>query len=215
MMNDEIKNKLEVLKKYDEKFLKLSEKILDAYGGAFFLIDEIVIGIIKRSLSLLDGFCTMIENNNNLCAASLVRLHLDSLLRFHALHLVENPHELSMRILKGERLDKIKDRNNKQLKDRYLAEEVNKKYDWVLRVYEETSGFVHLTKKHFSYAIAEVHKEDRSISWAIGAKEKHITEETILEYIEGFQAISNAILDYLLGWYISKDHPEILRGDKV
>lgn len=213
-MNDEIKNKLEVLKKYDEKFLILTEKILSAYGGAVYPVDEIVVGIIKRSLSLLDGFCTMIENNNNLCAASLVRLHLDSLLRFHALHLVGNPHELSRRILKGERLDKIKDKNNKQLKDRYLAEEVNKRYNWVLRVYEETSGFVHLSKKHYFYAITKVRDSDHTVSWAIGAKEKHITEKTILEYIEGFRAISNAILDYLYGWYISKDHPELLKRDK-
>lgn len=214
-MNDEIKNKLEVLKKYDEKFFKLAEKILEAHNGSFYPVDEIVIGIIKRSLSLLDGFCTMIENNNNLCAASLIRLHLDSLLRFHALHLVENPHDLSIRILKGERLDKIKDKNNKQLKDKYLAEEVNKKYDWVLRVYQETSGFVHLSKKHFFYAITEVRDSDHTISWAIGAKEKHITEKTIFEYIEGFQAISNAILDYLFGWYITKEYPENLRRDKV
>ena len=32
--------------------------------------------------------------------------------------------------------------------DRYLVNTLSKKYEWMPRVYESTSGFIHLSEKH-------------------------------------------------------------------
>jgi hypothetical protein len=46
--------------------------------------------VLKRSLSLIFGFTNMIRNKNFLCAAPLIRLQIDNLLRFRAAFLVDN-----------------------------------------------------------------------------------------------------------------------------
>lgn len=206
----EVEKRIKILREYDNNFFEVYIKIHEANNNAIYIIDLITVGIIKRSVSLLDAFCKLIETKNLLSAVSLVRLHLDSLLRLNAFSLVNNSNEVAYKVIRGDRLDKIKDRNNNYLRDRYLAEELNKKHDWVLRVYEETSGFIHLSKKHYFYALTDVNEQDRSVLLSISAKDDNITEQIIIEYLEAFKAISDLIIEYLTRWFVKKELPNML-----
>lgn len=59
-----------------------------------FQFDLLVSAVLNRSLALMNGLQLLIINNNYICAAHLVRLHLDSLMRLSAAWLVDDPNEL-------------------------------------------------------------------------------------------------------------------------
>jgi hypothetical protein len=80
----ELDKELESLAAFEDKLLELSLAIMKA-DEKFYPVDLIANAVIKRSLALIAGFCTLIRAKNFICAAPLVRLHLDSLLRFSAI----------------------------------------------------------------------------------------------------------------------------------
>ena len=65
---------------------------------------------------------------NFLAAAPLIRLQLDSCLRLYAAWLVENPHEFAHKVLRRERVDKLKNQDGKFLRDHYLVEKLAEEY---------------------------------------------------------------------------------------
>jgi hypothetical protein len=83
-----------------------------------------VAAALHRSISLVHGFCTLIPDNY-ISAASLVRLRLDSTLRFSALSLVADPEEFAKRVSSGEQINKLKDRDSERMTDAYLVKKLN------------------------------------------------------------------------------------------
>lgn len=175
-----------------------------ADGGALFPVDLLSTAVTHRAMCLISGFCDMIEKQNFICAAPLVRLLLDSLLRFYAVWLVDEPHDLANQIFSGKELRKIKDRNGKKMTDRYLSEQLAKEYTWLERVYRETSGYVHLSSKHYFNTVRELHEDDRSVTVAIGSSDTSITTEVYEEALDAMLEISTAVLRYLHGWAHTK-----------
>ena len=129
-------------------------------------------------MCLVSGFCDLIERKNFICAAPLVRLMLDNLLRFYAVWLVDKPHDFATEILiEGKEIRKIKDRNGKKMTDKYLADQLSKEYKWISNTYRETSGYIHLSSKHYFNTVHEVHDKERSVTTAIGSVDTSITNE--------------------------------------
>ena len=58
-------------------------------------LDMLAVGVVKRSMSLLYGFTTLMRSQNFHAAAHLVRPHLDNYLRFQTVWLVNNPEEFA------------------------------------------------------------------------------------------------------------------------
>ncbi|PKP17869.1 MAG: hypothetical protein CVU05_14725, partial [Bacteroidetes bacterium HGW-Bacteroidetes-21] len=108
---------------------------LKLFSGHIYAIDLIVSSVLKRSVSLIDGFCTFIEKKNFICAAPMVRMQIDNAIRLYGTSLVENPNEVVIKILEGFPLSKIEDRNNrKKLTDQYLIDNLSKVFPWIKRV---------------------------------------------------------------------------------
>ncbi|WP_208734739.1 hypothetical protein, partial [Corallococcus praedator] len=103
---------------------------------------------MNRTLSLIDGYITLTRGENFLAAAHLIRPNLDNYLRFHAAWLVSDPHDFAGRIMSGEHVRKMKDKTGAKMTDAYLVSTLKDEHDWLERVYEETSGFVHLSRQH-------------------------------------------------------------------
>jgi len=111
-----------------------------------FSTDLVALGVARRTYALVDGFVALLRQRNPLCCGALLRLQLDTAMRFYACWLVDKPEEIALALLDDRHLDKIKSRDGKWLRDAYLHEQLSKQYgDWVSRVYGNTSGFVHLT----------------------------------------------------------------------
>ncbi len=120
--------------------LDVLRQILEADGERIFGVDQIVTGVINRSLSLIDGFTTMVENQNVLCANALLRLQVDSIIRFYACWLVTDPHSLLLPLLEDKPLYKIKSKDGKSLSDVYLRTEASKLYPWNKQCLRENIG---------------------------------------------------------------------------
>ena len=147
------------------------------------------------------------EANNYLCAAPLVRLQLDSVLRFSGAALVDDPHDFALKILAGTPVRRIKDRDGEPMTDARLVGKLKGDYPWMPNVYEFTSGFIHLSEKHI---IHTVHKlgDDGTMQTMIGPGDEHVPDEFKLEAIQALDAITDVALHFVLSWVLTKRDPK-------
>jgi hypothetical protein len=208
-MSQTISEHVKRLRVYHEVHIQLGKAMAEAHGGTFYYLDILATAVINRSLALISGFCLLVEAQNFICAAPLVRLQVDNCLRFSAADLVKNPHSFARQVLEGVPVRKLRDRNNKLMNDRYLAERLNEKYPWVLKLYEEASGYIHLSDKHIFHTVREA-KDGRAVSFRVGAADADLPDETYIEAIMAFTAATDVLVEYIRGWIYVKDNPEEL-----
>jgi hypothetical protein len=185
----------------------MGKLMLEAYGGAFYPLDMLAVAVLNRSQALIAGFCSMVEARNFVCAAPLVRLQVDNCLRFFAAFIVKEPHDFAQSVLKGVSVRKLRDKDNNLMNDRYLAEKLSEKYPWLLKLYEETSGYIHLSDKHIFNAITDA-PGDRTVSFKISPEDVDVEDEDYIEATEAFKAATNILLEYVSGWTYTKANPE-------
>jgi hypothetical protein len=164
------------------KFKALFEQNKDMY-----LADFYVMGALRRMMALTKGFRRMIEDRNFLCAAPLVRMQLDNALRVFALSLVMDREALAKQLLDGEPLSKLKDAAGQKLRDGYLVDKLSEHYDWVKPLYQETSGFVHLSERHFYTAITKTNDADKTFHLSLSADDGARADEEYFDVVHAFR----------------------------
>ena len=205
---------LKRLKDFDKAHLELGKKMFEAFGGALYDMDLLAIGVLNRSKAHIAGFRQLIESKNLICAGALLRLQLDTALRFYASFLVEQPHDFARAVLNGERIRDLKDRNGFKMNDAYLVKKLGLKYNWIPRVYERTSGYVHLSDIHLISAM-EVSEgafdSERKITIKISAEDKPLQTSVYVEAVDAFGAVSEILLRYVHGWVFTKANPALVQ----
>lgn len=199
----DIEGRLADLETLEYKIREVAKKLMTPGEVGVFPLDFLAIALMDRSVSIIFGFTSMIRANNFTCAAPLIRLHLDSLLRFYACWIHSDPHELASSVLKGEQIRRIKDRTGKKMTDAYLVEQLSKEYPWVGSVYEHTSGWVHLSKKHMVNSTGFLSKDERIFSHKISRFDT-VSEANKIEGIDCMTEITNVICEFLEGWNQTK-----------
>lgn len=197
---------LAILENDAERLLKLAEAMVNAYGGTTFPFDLLANGAVNRSLALSAGFRTMISNRNLTCAAPLIRLQLDTALRFYAGFLVDNPHDFALKILEGEHVRRLRDRDGALMTDAYLRSKLSADFSRIDELYEKTSGYVHLSEVHIRSTFEKFDEESRSISFKMGEVDIDLSEEFYLEAIGAFQYSTLIFARYLNGWVVTKEN---------
>ena len=96
------------LERLDKTHLELGKQMFEAFGGAMYGMDLLAAGALNRSKCHLAGFRSLLMARNLICAGALLRLQLDTALRFYAAFLVEEPHDFALAVLGGERVRDIK-----------------------------------------------------------------------------------------------------------
>ena len=192
--------------------VELGQEMLAAYGGAFYGMDFLAVGALNRSQAHIAGFRMLLGARNLICAGALLRLQLDTAMRFHAAFLVEKPHDFALAVLDGQRVRDLKDRNGSRMTDAYLARKLGEEYEWVPRVYERTSGYVHLSSTHLMSALSvkEDSAESRQFEVKISAEDKPLPEWIYIEAADAFCAATDILLRYVHGWVFTKAQPEIV-----
>lgn len=191
---------------HQERFAEL----ISADQGKFYPLDLLVFGALNRSYYILTGFLGMIEKRNFVAAAPLVRMQLDNALRLFAAWLVENPHDFALAVLKGKRISSLRDKDNNRLTDAYLVEQLAKKHDWIPELYARASGFVHLSEKHIFAAITETFEDGEDKGFHIEFPNTTIREEAYSEALEAMYATTKLFFEYVVGWTITKDNPQLV-----
>jgi len=198
---------LEQLKSYREKHFELGKSVLLSYSGAIYPLDLLVLATLHRSLCLLKGFVSLIETKNFTAAAPLIRLQLDNCLRLYAGTLVNDPHEFVKKIIKGIPIRNQKDRSNQKMTDKYLVDKLTQQYTWIKKVYDNTSGYIHLSEKHV-FNILRTSGEDHKFKLRITDSDEFIPDELYIEAIDAFKATTDILFEYVYGWAYTKDNPQ-------
>jgi hypothetical protein len=181
---------------------------------ALFPLDFLAVATLNRSLCLIRGFCSLLEAKNMVAAAPLLRMQLDNCLRFSAAWLVKDPHQFAFSVLQGTPIRKLKDQDGILLHDKYLVEKLTAEYSWVEAVYENSSGYVHLSEKHIFNCLT-VSKEGRQFEMKITDEDSFVPDAIYIEAIEAFKAATKILLKFAHGWAFTKANPEIIQRAKA
>ncbi len=210
MGDDLLARRLDELKALEDSLLDLASMCMQAYGGALYSMDVLANGASNRAIAQSTCFRWTIEKRNMICAGSLLRLQIDTALRFYAAYISANPHEFAHEVLKGTRVDKLKDRDGKLMRDSYLVQRLAQAegLEWLKRVYDDTSGYVHLSSKHVFCSLSDVDTEARTMEMQVSSSHSHLPASIYVETVDAFLAATKVYMKYLHGWCVTKHNPE-------
>jgi hypothetical protein len=213
--SSDIRKRLAELRGLTKTFLDAGLRMSRAYGGALYPMDILATGALNRTLALLSGFARMIEERNLICAGALLRLQVDTALRFYAAFRVTSPHEFATSVLNGVPVSDLKDSEGHRLTDRFLVKSLAPDYHWLPRVYRETSGYVHLSEKHLLAPFSPApNGESRTLRTQVSAEDKPLPDAVYIEAMDAFAASAAIFYRYLEGWIFTKGNPEEVQRRK-
>lgn len=191
------------LTKVKMRGFELIKAMLEAEDdGELYGIDFFFFGITDKSSFLIDGVKNCIKEKNLIVLGLLLRTQIDNCLRAFALTLVNEPHELSMKVLGGESLRNIADKDGKKMTDKYLREKLSAIDNKISPVYEAACGYVHFSDKGMLHALKAL--KSPSIGISVG----RIRDEDLVLIQEGYYAFlhfTSLLYEKELGsWIITK-----------
>jgi hypothetical protein len=136
---------------------------------------------------------------------ALLRMHIDTSLRFSAAWHVAEPHAFATAVLKGERIDKLKTRSGARLTDSYLVQLHKDKHPWLPVVYDHLSGYVHFSGAHIVDTISDLDGDDRTIQFLVSDQDLKFPEFSWIEVLECFREASSILGTFLGGWGATKN----------
>lgn len=162
--------------------------------------DLYALAVIHRAHMLNHGILPLVQQGNILAGAALLRMQLDSGLRFWAVSTLPNAHEIALSILDGNNLDTIKHPGGKEkMRDGYLRKLLNDpRFD---RVYEWASDHVHLSKTHALHVMAAAKRDSQGLwSFPLGPKASTVPESVFIDLLENQLEAGAMIFNAVRNW---------------
>jgi len=157
--------------------------------------------VLKRSLSLVFGYTSLIRSSNFVSAVPLIRMQIDNLLRFRAAFLAPDINEFVASVIEGTEIRDLTDTKGHKMTDRYLQTQFAAEYPWLENLYRSTSGYVHLSDAHFANAIrAKPGGEQGQIEAYIGPDDKMISPEIYAQATEDMIRATYELLSFMEAW---------------
>jgi len=167
--------------------------------------DILFFAVYKRSLSLITGFIQLIETKNFICATPLVRLQIDNLLRLRAGFVSEDIDNFVFGMANGKKISHMKDKTGQKMTDRYLVTLFSNDYPWLSEIYNQTSGYIHLSDHHYFNILRSQTKGDKKIvQYYIGPKDEMITLDMYLNVTETMIAITVELMRFGDKWSVQR-----------
>ena len=139
---------------------------------------------LDRCLRLTDGIILLLRERNLTCSGALLRLQMDNCMRTYAAFIAEDRTKVIDCIIDGTPINKQRDTTGNRMTDGYLKNAISQ-YDSVfVQVYNQASGFVHLSEKAFYQTVADV--SDGKIALQIGHDLPEKRNAPLLECAEAF-----------------------------
>jgi hypothetical protein len=192
--------RLEFLEESKHSHFRVAEKVWHSSHSQ--PLKLLASSVLKRSVSLVFGFTSLIRERNFICAASLIRLQLDNLLRFRAAFMVANPDQFVVDVISGKEVRNLVNRNGEKMTDAFLQRALASEYPWLQHLYKATSGYIHFSEQHFLNTMKITgHEEDIARFQAyIGPDDKFVDSEAYDGAIEDMISTTHALLDFLAHW---------------
>lgn len=195
---------LQQLEREQIDIIQLGSRVVMADDGAFFPLDFLVMGTLKRFASTSAAFRQLITAWNLTAARSLLRIHIDTGVRFSATWLTSDPHRFASKVLGGEQINRLKSRDGKKLTDAYLINMRSSEFPWLPAVYQNLSGFVHFSGSHISASVGSISSENQIVTFEIGEQDTRYPEFSWTEVIEYFSMATGILSQYLKGYGATK-----------
>lgn len=204
-----LESKILELEAFERKFFDLGKQMFEPGKVYLYPLDLLATAVMDRGLSLIYGFTSQIRANNFTCAAPLVRMHLDNVLRFYAAYISVDCHEFTMKVFEGSHIRNLKDKDGNKMTDKYLVEKLSGEHPWMTGVYEKTSGYIHLSNTHIYNSAKLKDFTERTITFSISKQDRWLTDEEKLEATNCMLEISQILFDYLFGWNQTKRQTKV------
>ncbi len=199
-----IRDRLDQLEKDRDAMLRTGMCLFGESNMPIFGLDLLAYGAIKRNLSTTAAISQMVNSWNMDCARSLLRVHIDTALRFSAAWFVENPNEFALKVVGGCRIDKLKDSQGLKLTDAHLVKIHSADYPWLPKVYESLSGYIHFSRSHVFTPVASHSKEELSFSFEFSAADYQFPELSWIEILDCTREATRMLTKYLDGYILTK-----------
>ena len=195
-MSQKLNDAILKLRKTENRLLELGMNMLNADNGTLFPVDLIAVGAMKRTASNTEGFITLVEAKNMISARALLRIQIDTFMRFSALWLVDSPHDLAKKIIDGKHIRNIKDKTGNKMTDGYLSNRFTAEYPWVKDVYRNLSGYVHFSSAHLFNAVENINHEMKTLNIKIGKEDLQYPEWSWIKRVSGTKTKLFLIFSY-------------------
>lgn len=203
-MDKKIVNAVKNIRKINDEYGTLGLEMFKANGGNMYLMDFYVTAALNRAEHLVSAFCDLIEKNNFLVAAPVLRMQLDNLFRLRAAWLVSDVNDFITNVLSGVAIGKLKDKSGNRMTDRYLVNSLCVERPELKNIYEKACAYVHLSDRHL-FSIIKKLEPDGKIEISAGAISDNVSVDSYVEASQSFFRISGIILSYVKGWIITKN----------
>jgi hypothetical protein len=164
---DDLDHTLKNILLLEKLFILEIKKIYEIENGIT-TINHYIMSIANRAISLNRGFVTLSNANNYLTAISLMRLQIDNCLRLYAMSLSGDSSLFYEKVLSGEQVRNLKDRDGKKMSDNYLVTKIDNIFPGFKALYKKLSGHIHFSSEHFSFNNS---LENETYSISVGAIE--------------------------------------------
>jgi hypothetical protein len=169
--------------------------------GELFPCDGLAFAVLERSLNLLKGFHLLLANGGYTTGAGVLRMQLDNLLRFYGVMASGDPHGVANSMANGIQLRKLKDASGQKMTDQRLLELHDAKNPDIRRMYELSSGYIHLSVQHIQHFLLRSAKgEDQTRVFAIGDEDTHMEVSAKTSLVKAFTTVTRGVLSSIGGW---------------
>ena len=146
--------------------------------------DFFFVAALNRGIAMLDGMVMLLNERNLACAGIVARVRLDNCMRIYAAFIAEDRDAFIDGFIRGEKASSFKDNRGKKMRDCELVDRLAEYDPLFKRVYEKSSGYVHLSETAF-YSIVSA-KEPYHIEFTIGTPVKEELNTVLLEIADAF-----------------------------
>ena len=175
---------IERLRKLKDKLPSLGNQIMHAGNKTMYPMDMVIIGIVKRCLSISTALESLVLNWNMTCARAVLRMQLDTVLRFSAFWLSDDPQRTARDVISGKQINKMRDRDGQKMTDSYLARKLGEHFDWIPQVYKYTSGYIHFSERQLFDPIWDLNDEERVARFVINEFDHKFPEHSWVELVD-------------------------------
>lgn len=198
---EDLKHIFDNLYKIEILFLKEAKLFLGT--GSIYTTDLYISAIINRAISFIRGFKLLATENNYISSVPIIRMQVDNCLRLYAGSIVSSPSEFFKEYLKGTHIRNLKDANGNKMTDFYLVDLLDKIFPGIQNLYNNTSGYVHLSNEH-TFIQTEIIKDSGSrMETRIGFYDFYKIDEKVDFAYNMFKA-SEFLLKLVSSWRIEK-----------
>lgn len=171
-----------------DEHIEWAKSVLSVSKGLF-KIDTLVLAFLKRSMDISSAIVLLVDRWNLNAAGALLRLQLDSLVKYRFLLMVSPRDQLVDAILAGERWSQCRDprafngKKKLMLTDKHLNTCAETDFPWLQPVYDKLSSLIHFSESHVDI-ITDVTEESGTYSLFVGYGTHDWPESGISEFLQ-------------------------------